>query len=211
MSVIRQWFAALHETLDQLILRFPDAGAEERGRLQEQWEMLKSFSDDVIENWLQLEDKMSLFREIQQEGAILQEPEELLGPFQKGQGYFKLHMFAQAAEQLEDMVGQFPDMLAARLYLAMSRMHLEQWSEAQRHFRLIAALADEAKLQAIAYNALGCIQAVFAHLDQAQQLFRKAMEADPSFREPRQNLECCRRGGEELQLHFGSPELQAMV
>jgi tetratricopeptide (TPR) repeat protein len=211
MSVIRQWFAVLHETLDQLILHYPEASGKERVRLQEQWDMLKIFSDDMIENWLQLEEKMSLFRELQQEGVILEEPEQLLGPFQKGQGYFKLQMFVQAAEQLEDTVRQFPDMLAARLYLAMSLMHLKQWSEAQRHFRLIAALTDEAKLQAIAYNALGCIQAVFAHLDHAQQLFHKAMEADPSFREPRQNLECCRRGGGELQLQFGSAELQAMV
>jgi tetratricopeptide (TPR) repeat protein len=209
MSVVRQWFEALHEALDQLILRYPEATAEERARLQEQWQLLQTFSDETVENWLQLEEKMSLFREIQQQGAILQEPEELLDAFQKGQGYFKLHMFHQAAEQLEDTVQLFPDMLSARLYLGMSRMHLQQWAEAQRHFRLIAAMADEAKLQAIAYNALGCIQAVFAHLDQAQHLFRKALEADPSFTEPRQNLECCRRGGGELQLQFGSAELQA--
>jgi tetratricopeptide (TPR) repeat protein len=211
MSVIRQWFAALHDTLDQLILRYPEAGADERARLQEQWDLLKSFSDDIVENWLLLEEKMSLFREVKQEEAIIEEPEMLQGPFQKGQGYFKLQMFPQAAEQLEETLRVDPDLLPARLYLAMCRMHLKQWADAQRHFRLIAATAEDGKLQAIAYNALGCIQAVFSHLEHARQLFRKAMEADPTLKEPRHNLERCRQGGAELELQFGSAELQAMV
>lgn len=210
MSIIRQWFASLHETLDDLILRYPNAALEERGRLQEQWNVLKMVSDDIIEQWLQLEDKLAVFREMEQQGVIGQ-PETLLGPLQKGQGYFKLHMFAHAAEQLEETVQNYPDMLSARLLLAMSRMHLKEWNEAQRHFRLIAALANEAKLQAIAYNALGCIQAVFAQLDQARQLFRKAMETDPSFPDPRANLENCHLAGNQLELQFGSAELQAMV
>jgi tetratricopeptide (TPR) repeat protein len=176
MSIVRQWFASLHETLDDLILRYPEATGEERGRMQEQWNKLKSLSDETVESWLQFEDKLALFREIEQQGAIVQKPEILLGPFLKGQGYFKLHMFSQAAEQLEDTVRTYPDMLAARLYLAMSRMHLKEWDEAQRHFRLVAALTDESKLAAIAYNALGCIQAVFAHLDGGRSILRRPQQ-----------------------------------
>jgi tetratricopeptide (TPR) repeat protein len=211
MTVIRQWFASLHEALDDLLYRYPQASTEERGRIEAQWNTLKGLSDDIVESWLQLEDKLALFKELEQDGALVQEPEELLAPFHKGQGYFKLHMFSQAAAQLEETVRTYPDMLSARLYLGMSRMHLKQWEEAQRHFRMIAALSEDAKLQAISYNALGCIQAVFAQLEQARQLFRKAMEADPSFGDPRSNLECCRKGGGEMLLQFGSAELQAMV
>lgn len=211
MSIIRQWFNSLQETLDQLIGRYETADAEERVRLEEECGIVKSLSDEIVEQWLKLEDKLSLFREMEHSGGIEKEPAAMLGPFQKGQGYFKLHMFPQAAEQLEQTVKTYPDLIAPRLYLAMSRMHLKEWGEAQRHFRLVAALAEESKLQAIAYNALGCIQAVFAHLDQARQFFRKAMEADPSYAEPRHNLECCRQGGGELQLQFGSAELQALV
>ncbi|MBW5446600.1 hypothetical protein GE107_11065 [Cohnella sp. CFH 77786] len=211
MSIIRHWFATLHETLDDLIIRYPNAADEERGRLLEQWNGLKALSDDIVENWLQFEDKLAAFREMEQHGAFAPQTELLLGAFQKGQGYFKLQMFVQAAAQLEETVKSYPDMLTARLYLAMTRMHLKEWGEAQRHFRLIAALADEPKLRAIAYNALGCIQAVFAQLEQAQQFFRKAIEADPSFADPRRNLESCRKGGGELHLQFGSAELQAMV
>ncbi|WP_276351549.1 hypothetical protein [Cohnella caldifontis] len=211
MSVIRQWFSALHESLDELILRYPGADEAERGRMLEQWTALKAMSDDLVEQWLQLEDKLSLFRELQEEGAAPPPAELLLGTFQKGQGYFKLHMFDQAARHLEETVRTYPDLLSARLYLAMSRMHLKEWNEAQRHFRLIAALADEPKLKAIALNALGCIQAVFAQLDQARQLFRQAIEADPTFGEARRNLDRCRSGGGDLELQFGSAELHATV
>lgn len=152
-----------------------------------------------------------MFHDMLQQGPAGHPPELQLEPFQKGQGYFKLCMFAQAAEQLEHTVRNYPDLLSARLYLAMSRMHLKEWGEAQRHFGLIAALAEDSKLQAIAYNALGCIQAVFAQMDQARRFFRKAMEADPSFSDPRRNLERCLKGGDELELQFGSAELQAMV
>lgn len=211
MTVIRHWFAALQETLDDLILRYPNAAPEERRSIQEQWTMLKMTSDELVEHWLQLEDKLSLFRDLMEHGAFPPGPGLQLEPFQKGQGYFKLQMFAQAARHLEEAVGLYPDLLSARLFLAMSRMHLKEWGEAQRHFRLISALAEEPKLKAIAYNALGCIQAVFAQLDQARDFFQKAIEADPNFIEPRRNLERCRSGGGDLELHFGCAELHAMV
>ena len=211
VSVLQQWFATLHEVLDELILRYPCAAAAEQAKLREQWQLLKKMSDEMVESWLQLEEKLSMFQELDEQGALVSAPTELLGSFYKGQGYFKLHMFRQAAEQLEDTVRIYPDLLSARLYLAMSRMHLQEWQEAQRHFRLIAALADNAKMRAIAYNALGCIQAIHAQLDQAQQLFRKALEADPSFRDPQLNLACCQRHDGELLLQFGSAELHSMV
>lgn len=215
--MIRQWFATMHELLDELIIRYPHATDEEKNRLQEQWNMLKSLSDDMIESWLQFEDRMAFFRDLQQqpEGKqqAVHDPQALLNPFVKGQGYFKLHMFPQASQQLEEAISLYPDFLGARLFLAMSRMHMKEWREAQRHFQLIAAVAEESKLRAIAYNALGCIQAVYAHLDQAQSYFRKAIDADPSFADPRRNLESCRQGlgQQHLQLQFGSAELQAIV
>lgn len=214
--MIRQWFATMHELLDELIIRYPHATGEEKNRLQEQWNMLKSLSDDMIESWLQFEDRMAFFRDMQQQPNP-QQPEvdsdALMGPFVKGQGYFKLHMFPQASQQLEEAIARYPDFMGARLFLAMCRMHMKEWSEAQRHFQLIAAVAEESKLRAIAFNALGCIQAVYAHLDQAQCYFRKAIDADPSFADPKRNLESCREGlgQQQLQLQFGSAELQEIV
>lgn len=210
--MIRQWFATMNEMLDDLISRYPQASGEELTRLLEQWNMLKSLSDDIIESWLQFEDKMALFRDLQQDAPIItEEPHQFLDPFIKGQGYFKLQMFAKATEKLEESISLCPDFIGARLFLAMSLMHLKEWNEAQRHFQLIAAMTDESKFQAIAYNALGCIQAVHAHLEKAKSYFRKALEADPSFKDPQWNLESCRQGRAQLQLQFGSAELQTMV
>jgi tetratricopeptide (TPR) repeat protein len=210
--MIQQWFATMNDMLDDLILRYPHASGEEKNRLQQQWDVLKTLSDDIIELWLQFEDKMSLYRDLQQQQIQhTPEPQKLLVPFVKGQGYFKLHMFEQASQQLEEAIALNPDFTSARLFLAMSRMHMKEWTEAQRHFQLIAAIADENRVQAIAYNALGCIQAIYAHLEQAQHYFKKALEADPTFGDPKLNMESCKQGKGQLQLQFGSAELQSLV
>jgi tetratricopeptide (TPR) repeat protein len=210
--MIRQWFATMNDLLDDLIQRYPHASGEEKNRLQQQWDMLKSLSDDIIESWLQFEDKMALYRNSQQEPAP--PPAETyreLGTFIKGQGYFKLHMFEHASVLLEEAIVAYPDFMGARIFLAMTRMHLKQWNDAQRHFQLIAATTEDRRLQAIAYNALGCIQAIYAHLEQAQYYFHKALESDPSFEDPKLNLESILQGKDQLQLQFGSAELQTLV
>jgi len=98
--VIRQWFSAIHEALDDLIRRYPQAGEEEKYRIQEQWNVIKSLSDEWIEHWLSLEDKLALFRDLEQGGGSASgQPAKLLGPFDKGQGYFKLQMFEHASKR----------------------------------------------------------------------------------------------------------------
>ncbi|TVY04602.1 hypothetical protein [Cohnella terricola] len=210
--MIQQWFATMNEALDDLILRYPHASANEKNDLRQQWDVLKGLSDDIIELWLQFEDKMGFFRDVEQQSTIVApEPQKLLGSFIKGQGYFKLQMFQHASVHLEETIASYPDFICARLFLAMTLMHMKQWNEAQRHFQLIAAVTDEKRLQAIAYNALGCIQAIYAHLDKAQTYFHKALEADPGFTDPKHNLESVRRGNGQIQLQFGSAELQSLV
>lgn len=231
MSIIRQWFGSMNEVLDDLIARYPHASSGERERMQEQWEMLKSSSDAMIELWLQLEEKMALFRqfelqdqailpyiaspeppdaqyELQQDGGETQDPELVYDRFRQGQGYFKLHMFDRSAEQLEEALRIDPDFTPGRLYLAMTRLHLKQWDEAQHHFQLLSALAEEPQLKAIAYNALGCIRAVYAQFEQARAYFGKALESDPTFGDARHNLDSCKSGAGDLLLQFGSFELQ---
>jgi tetratricopeptide (TPR) repeat protein len=209
--MIRQWFATMNEVLDDLILRYPQASGEEKNVLQQQWDMLKSLSDDIIESWLQFEDKMGLYRELQQQTSQTAKEQQQLGSFVKGQGYFKLQRFTHASEQLEEAIASYPDFIGARMFLAMTRMHMKQWNEAQRHFQLIAAITDENRLQAIAFNALGCIQAVYAHLEQARNYFHKALEADPGFGDAKFNLDSILQGNGQLQLQFGSAELQTLV
>ncbi|MCQ6557995.1 hypothetical protein [Paenibacillus mendelii] len=126
----------------------------------------------------------------------------------KGQGYFKLFMFRHAAEHFQEAVNCAPDNNGARLFLAMTYMHLQEWLEAQRHFQLLVELTDHPKWQALGYNALGCIQAVRMNLEQAERYFLKAHETDPAFTDPLSNLNSCRQHDQgHLSLYFGSGQL----
>lgn len=125
----------------------------------------------------------------------------------KGQGYFKLFMFKEAADHFEQAVQAAPENNMARLFLAMTYMHLQQWQEAQRHFQLLVELTDHPKWQALGYNALGCIQAVRMNLEQAERYFLKAHETDPAFTDPLSNLKSCQQQNGHLSLYFGSGQL----
>jgi len=209
--MIRQWFEALNETLDELIRRYPQASVAEKKSLDQQWDVLKSLSDDMIESWLQFEDKMAVYRELKEQAAASAAHADICEPFVMGQGYFKLQMYDKGASCFEETLILRPELIGARVLLAMCRMYLQQFNEAQRHFQLVAAVADNAKLRAVAYNALGCVQAVHANLQQAQLYFAKAVESDPSFEEPRRNLESCQSHSGQLELQFGCGELHALV
>ncbi|MFF2482201.1 hypothetical protein [Paenibacillus sp. NPDC058071] len=132
---------------------------------------------------------------------------ELAELIAKGQGYYNLFMFSHAASQFQMAVSQLPECNLARLFLAMTYMHLQNWSEAQRHFQLLVALTDYPKWRALGYNALGCIQAVHMNLEHAEQFFMKAYEACPSFKDSLANLKCCQETPQQLSLFFGSTEL----
>ncbi|ACT01103.1 hypothetical protein [Paenibacillus sp. JDR-2] len=134
-------------------------------------------------------------------------PYEYAMMISKGQGYYKLFMFSDAATHFQSAVSYLPECNLARLYLAMTHMHLQNWSEAQRHFQLLVSLTDYPKWRALGYNALGCIQAIYMNLEQAEQFFLKAYETCPSFKDPLNNLKCCKETPQQLSLFFGSTEL----
>lgn len=125
----------------------------------------------------------------------------------RGQGYFKLHMFGHAEDELHKAINLSPDCQLARLFMAMTLMHMQRWVDAEKHFQILISLTDHAKWRAIGYNALGCIQAVHMKLEQAEQYFLKAHDADPSFADSLINLKCCKERNGSLSLRFGSAEL----
>jgi tetratricopeptide (TPR) repeat protein len=144
--------------------------------------------------------------------AEQQPPEEAERTMSAGQGYFKLLMFKEAAAEFRHTIRVWPDSVRARLYLAMSHMHLQEWEEAQRHFQLIVRWTNYPKWKALGLNALGCIHAVRANLEQAETYFRQAHEADPSFAGAARNLSSCKAKAQagHLSLYFGSAELSCM-
>lgn len=125
----------------------------------------------------------------------------------KGQGYYKLFMFAESATFFQKAITAAPECNLARLFLGMSLMHLQNWNEAQRHFQLLVVLSDFPKWVALGYNALGCIHAVQMNMAHAEKLFRKAYEVYPSFTDSLSNLKSCQASPGQLSLYFGSTEL----
>lgn len=256
--MFQHMFAAMNEMLSQLIEVYPESVGEEKQQYEEQLIMLKQVNDSLVEQWIEFEEKLSDFVEMQgtldlsmesqqpsaaalmNAGAAMAAasesliaasqpavppssvetakqpynseldmvvPNELAEIISKGQGYYKLFMFSHAASQFQMAVSNLPECNLARLFLAMTFMHLQNWSEAQRHFQLLVALTDYPKWRALGYNALGCIQAVYMNLEQAEQLFLQAYDACPSFKDPLNNLKCCKETPQQLSLFFGSTEL----
>ncbi|MFD0711193.1 hypothetical protein [Paenibacillus sp. GCM10027626] len=237
--MFRHVFATLHEMLDEIRTHYGQAGHEQKKQYAEQLSMLKSISDEFIEEWLLFEEKMSEFQEQHAAGsmqtkqelasstvstaaAVTSPPKESEGKpaihviemsepeaaaVCKGQGYFKLFMFREAAHHFQEAIIISPENNMARLFLAMTFMHLQEWNEAQRHFQLLVELTEHPKWQALGYNALGCIQAIRMNLEQAELYFLKAHEADPAFADPLSNLKSCQQHAGHLSLYFGSGQL----
>lgn len=232
--MFQHMFSSMNDMLDQIIEQYNGAGEQEKKLYELQMKELKGVSDTFIEQWLEFEEKFTDFKDQQNvlaEAAVnakevkkqplmvhaasvstcnisdLEITDELAAIISKGQGYYKLFMFAQAAAQFQMAVNEAPECNLARLFLGMTYMHLQNWNEAQRHFQLLIALTDFPKWLAMGYNALGCIQAVYTNLAQAEKLFIKAHEIYPSFKDPVSNLKSCQETPKHLSLYFGSTEL----
>ncbi|WP_308639174.1 tetratricopeptide repeat protein [Paenibacillus silvisoli] len=58
-------FATMQEMLHEIIIHYPHANDAQRKQLDDQLSSLKQFSDTFIEEWLQFEEKMADFRDMQ--------------------------------------------------------------------------------------------------------------------------------------------------
>lgn len=199
--MFKQLFATMNEVLDDIIAQYPSANSSKKRELEDQLSVLKAMSDTCIEEWLLFDEKMGLVGRSEPESAAdlplpeaepcvldLQEKAKTSGSFDKGQGYYKLAMFDEAADEFEDIVNHRPDDLLPRIYLAMSYLRMGQYGEAYRHFQFLVPLTENRKIKAISYNAMGCIHAENNNLDQAIKYFKKAHTADPSSIEPVLNI-----------------------
>jgi tetratricopeptide (TPR) repeat protein len=201
--MIKQLFETMNDVLDDIALHYPNAEPAQKHELSQKLNALKSMSDHMIEEWLKFEEKMgSITQHVslptsqgeKKQSGLLTDPGEpgfKSDDFNKGQGYFQLMMFENAVRSFEQVVRQFPDFMLGRLYLAMGHMRNGNEAEAYRHFKFIISISDHAPMRAISYNAMGCIQAKNDNLEQAQQLFQLAYQADPSCVQPVHNMEVC--------------------
>jgi tetratricopeptide (TPR) repeat protein len=212
--MFKQLFATMHEVLDEIIEQYPSASPNGKKELDQQLNDLKHMSDIFVEQWLIFEEKMSQFQEGIGTTPPKQKGQNALPPqnakpitykeyeyeeFDRGQGYFKLYMFDHAIRELKPLVHRQPEMLLARLYLALSYLQTKDYEESLRHLSIIIPLTEDNKIKAISYNAMGCIQAKKGHLEKALEYFNLSYEADPSMMEPLINMGNCLSEGDSLE------------
>ncbi len=229
--MFKQIFATMNDVLDQIMQEYPTASTSKKLELDQELNVLKAMSDAFIEEWLLFEEKMGKHTDHQKQHkqsysnksfihplqssikvnygsgssptATLDKPQVQSTVFEKGQGYFALYMFREAIQEFESIITTHPDFVLARLYLALSYLIIGNLAEASRHFQFIIPIADQEKVRAIAFNAMGCIQYKLGHNEKASEYFEKAYEQDPSLTEPIHNLEVLKNNQGSLELGLG--------
>lgn len=189
--MFKEIFATMNEALDSIMKDYATSGAELAKVLEEEFNLLKMMSDYCLEEWLRFEERLSECRTRLAAGQPLAvavpeqaKPVPLPEHFVKGQGYYKLAMFRQAAAEFSVLVQELPDFTLGQVYLAMSHLRLHEPEEALRHFKLLVPLAADSKLKAISYHAMGCIHIQKQNMEQALSYFKLAANTDASFVEP---------------------------
>ncbi|MDP5273839.1 tetratricopeptide repeat protein [Chengkuizengella axinellae] len=181
----------MNQVLDEIMLEYPTAVNEKKRELMEQVKALKEMSNTFIEEWLLFEEKMDQFNEVHLE---LPKPDLTSAPksqksfvqeinnlhFQKGLGYFKLLMYKQAVEQFNHTVKEHPEFLLTRVFLALAYLELGENNEAYNHFQFVISVSENDKINAISYNAMGCIQMFRKNVEKAEKYFDMAKKIDPA-------------------------------
>jgi tetratricopeptide (TPR) repeat protein len=212
--VFKHLFQSMNEKLDGIIEALPSSHGSQKQMLLGELQELRDISDDVIEEWLLFEEKMAKagHRPKAKEPVVASAaptfdlsdmlpgaPNETM-QYQRGEGYFKLFMFQEAAKEFDTVVTAYPEYLPARLYLALCFLQNENIPEAYSHLQILISLAEDGRMKAVAYNALGCVQAVKGNVEKACECFRTSQALDPNFKDPVYNLKACQIDGGVLQL-----------
>ncbi|NMO98011.1 tetratricopeptide repeat protein [Paenibacillus lemnae] len=204
-------FDEMNNMLDDIVKHYPSAQGSQKQALVHNWNLLKKMSEGIIDEWLRFEERMAIFRENAASPPVFpptESPELQLDSFIRGQGYYKLLMFKPAIAQFTAAAAVYPESLLIRLYMAMSHLHLGDTGEASKYLISILPMADDKKLKAMIYNAMGCIQVLKGVTEKASEFFTLAIQSDPTFPDPLINLEVCHKKRGELQ--YGSPLISMM-
>jgi tetratricopeptide (TPR) repeat protein len=213
--MFKHLFASMNEMLDEVMSQYSSAKGSTKRELHEKLRAIKTMSDECIEEWLLLEEKLGQFMNANNitlggPGAYAFDPldPEVAGKrsdlFVRGQGYYKLHMFEEAIEQFETLIQREPHFTLGRIYLAMAYLKKGDAEESYSQFQFLSQLTENLQMKAISYNAMGCIQAQNQNMDKACEYFNLAYRTDPSSVEPLIELGMCREKKGGLQFTFQS-------
>lgn len=204
---IDEWFNQLHAELGEISQSWSVASDEEKRRMAEQLVRLRRLSDQIVDAWLALEEKLSLVlkmvNEVEQSantadsaqlngGAVHADtqPEHVL-LYRKGEGFYHLRLFHDAKQHFAQLLKHSPDWESGRLYYGYSLLFCGEREAALREFRLLSRTASEQKVKAISYNALGCMVAEERHWLEATEAFKAALQTMPDYLEAAFNLALC--------------------
>jgi len=205
--LIEQWFEALRMKAETVERQWQGASQGEKVQLAEQLFELRKVSDQIVDLWLQFEEKLSaVIRQIKMaegQGISQTEPEEGESPvleekphpylhvYRKGEGFYHLRLYKDAKRCFADLLKESPDWESGRLYYAYSLLFSDEKEEAMKQFRLLSKSAVSPQVAGISHNAIGCILAEEEQWLEAAQAFKAALEVQPGHRDARFNLALC--------------------
>lgn len=161
---------------------------------------IRQWMRECLEGWINLEEDVAILLQSYPDLDDEQQEEvgesfwldgEVVRTFRQGQGYYQLRMFQEARPYFDEVVQSEPDFLLGRIYLALSQFQSAQWSEAQRHFQLVAETADHLHFQVFAFHMLGCVHVKRGQDERAIHYFKRALEIDTEHGDSWFNLGAC--------------------
>ncbi|HBI02471.1 MAG TPA: hypothetical protein DDY49_00390 [Paenibacillaceae bacterium] len=200
--LLSQYFASLKDRLENIEEVLLHTSEEQKIELYREVLAFRQLSDQVVEDWLQFEEKLAMVQrmfemesEPEEETNCSPQPKEnevllprhLSFQFLQGKGYFELSMYDEAVKSFSHIIRQEPDMELARLYLAFGFLMSRRLEMAFRQFQLLAETTSYPIFASVAYNEMGVISVLEGRPDQGLVWFKEALERYPRLTEARFN------------------------
>lgn len=218
---IDDWFQSLTQRIRAIEHEWPKAtDSRKQELLSKLWE-LRHASDQVVDLWLQYEEKLSnAMKQItgEQERAEKEQRaakgklpslpfsaetnaagEESGELYRKGEGFYHLRLYEEARGYFRELVAKSPDWETGRLYYAYSLLFCDDKQAALREFRLLSKSALSPGVSAISCNAIGCMLAEEGKWLEARQAFCESLGHHPTQAQAMYNLALS-------HLHDGEPD-----
>lgn len=197
--ILSEYFATLRDRLEYIEQLFPELNSYQRMDSYDEVLTMRKISDQIVEDWLQFEEKLAYVQRLFEKGQMemaeeegvdeLPEENELVLPrhlafqFLQGKGYFELSMYDEAVKSFSHIIRQEPDMELARLYLAFGFLMSRRWEVSYRQFQLLAETTSYPIFASVAYNGMGVISVLEGRPDQGLEWFEKAIQSYPELSE----------------------------
>ncbi|MGD8189244.1 tetratricopeptide repeat protein [Brevibacillus ginsengisoli] len=215
-----EYFSSLLNQIDRIERDWETADGNRRMMLAGELREHRQISDQIVDQWIQYEEKLShLIKKVKQstikafeEEQIMQSHSQLFTQapttpskwtkqeeaeetyqhlFRKGEGFYHLRLFEDAKSHFADLIQHYPDWEHGRLYYAYSLLFSGDTEAGIKEFRLLSRSASSPKVATISYNAIGSILAQTQQYLEASQAFQEALEIAPDHPESLYNLALC--------------------